>query len=168
MNELNINVEDFINRNGLKLKSREEICVKVLEVERNSTFLDFRLEVLLPALGYDDVKRFLNAEAIKQHESGEDLWKPVLTSIEIVVEEFLSYMKFAWGKAQDMRGISANRSIDKLQMLLFLMGRDDLAEIINRRELYNPYGAPALIEVCDRLELPVPFSLREFAKEKVS
>lgn len=73
-------------------------------------------------------------------------------------------MVFGWMKDTDQRGISASRTIDKLSAWLWLMGRNDLAETLNDSSLYNPYGAPALVKVCDEMGIEVPEGVREFSK----
>ena len=54
----------------------------------------------------------------------------------------------------------------KLSAWLWLLNREDLESKIQEDGLYNPYGAPALVEVCKALEINVPESLIEFSKQK--
>jgi hypothetical protein len=46
------------------------------------------------------------------------------------------------------------------------MGRDDLRQILDNEDLYNPYGSPALIKVCEEMGITVPISFIEFSKIK--
>lgn len=158
--------EDFISRNRLSLKSQEEIIQKLHQIQETQSFMDFRPEVLIDFLSMENAKPFLNQDYVKKLESGEEQYGDVVTTIEECAQDFLDYMNFAWGKAEDERGISASRSIQKLGIWLWLMNRDDLRIIIEDDALYNPYGAPALIEVCSQMGIEVPKSLVKFSKTK--
>ncbi len=159
--------DPFVTKNNLRLRSHEELVAKFIELQSMETMLDFKSEVLVNYLTFEDAKPYLSEEFRKEIESGSGQWQQI-TSIEKCVAEFLNYMEFAWGKAQDRRGISASRNIDKLGMWLWIMNREDLQEILDDDDLYNPYGAPALVEVCNQLGIEVPSSLIEFAKNKLN
>ncbi len=154
--------EEFIAKNKLTLKRiKDEIAAKC----SFSGPLDFK-EMLLEYLPFETVKGFLKKEYIEKVEKGKEKWDQI-TDIKEAVQDFLDYMVFAWGKAEDERGLSAGRSISKLSTWMWLLGREDLSDILQDGDMYNPYGAPALIECCKKLEIKVPDSLVEFAKNKV-
>jgi hypothetical protein len=155
--------KDFIKRNKLKFKPQNIIKDQFIEEFKNPCF--FSADVLIDYLDYQNAKKFLTDEYIQGIESGDKTWVKIDT-IEEAAQDFLDYMVFAWMKSEDERGISASRSIEKLGSWLFLMGRDDLSDLIHKKELYNPYGAPALIAVCDAMGIKVPDSLIEFSKNK--
>lgn len=157
--------DEFINRNNLRLKSQEEFAKKFSELQAKESFIDFRPEVLMDYLNFENARPFLKEEYIHKVEKGEEEWE-MITTIEECAQDFLDYMNFAWGKAEDQRGISAGRSIQKLGMWLWIMNREDLQTLIEKDELYNPYGAPALIEVCTEMGITIPESLVEFAEQK--
>lgn len=158
-------LQQLIENNKLQLRTPDELATKFDELQKSSGMFDFRPEVLISYLTFESAKPYLNEDYVKEVESGTKQWEQIIT-IEKCAEDFLDYMKFAWGKAEDERGLSASRSVQKLGMWLWIMNRDDLRRIIEDDELYNPYGAPALIEVCDTMGIEVPNSLREFAKVK--
>lgn len=157
--------EELITKNNLKLRSQDELSKKFDELRKTVRFIDFRPEVLINYLSFENAKPHLKEEYVKEVEAGTKQWEQI-TSIEKCAEDFLNYMKFAWGKAEDERAISASRSIQKLGMWLWIMNRDDLRRTIEDDDLYNPYGAPALIEVCNQMGIEVPNSLVEFSKVK--
>ena len=166
MEESNVEVTDeFIKRNKFKMRTEEEISEKIEEYSKEDSLFDFRPEVLVQHLGWDLAKKFYKEEYVDKVDKGEDKYEKI-SDIKVVVKNFLDYMVFAWGKAEDERGLSASRSIQKLSAWLWLLNRDDLVTIINDDELYNPYGSPALIEVCNELGIEVPNSLIEFSKNK--
>ncbi len=156
--------KEFIERNNLKLKSVDEICEIYKELGKDD-FLGFSFDVFAKFVPFEKAKYNFEDDFINKVESGLEKWT-FINTIEEASQDFLDYMNFAWGKAEDKRGISASRSIEKLSMFLRIMGREDLAELIDDDDLYNPYGAPALIAVCDKMGIQVPDSLREFAKVK--
>lgn len=83
--------------------------------------------------------------------------------IKETVMDFASRMIFAWDKAESCRGISASFNRDYLESYFKIFEREDLAEIITDDSLYDPYNAPAMIKVCEKLSIKVPEYLREFA-----
>src|SRR5690348_11230377 len=84
--------------------------------KQESDFFGFAGEVLLPYLSAEQVKPFLKPDA--------DLsdWKQEPLKFEAVVTAMREYMEFAWDKVQDHRGISASRSVEKMQAWLWLLG----------------------------------------------
>ena len=76
-------------------------------------------------------------------------------------------MVFAWGKEEDERGLSASRRISKVSAWMWSLGRQDIVSILQDGNLYNPYGAPALIKACKELGIKVPESLLKFARVEV-
>lgn len=158
-------LQELITKNNLQLRSQNELSGKFNELQNSGEIFDFRPEVLINYLSFENAKPYLKEEYVKQVESGKERWEQIAT-IEKCAEEFLDYMKFVWGKAEDKRGISASRSVQKLGMWLWIMNRDDLRRIIEDDDLYDPYGAPALIEVCNQMGIKVPNSLVEFSKGK--
>jgi hypothetical protein len=166
MEESNVKVTDeFISKNKFKLRTQEEISQKIEEYAKEPNLFDFRPEVLVQHLEWDLAKKCLTDEYVAKVEKGEEKYE-YITDIKVVVKDFLDYMVFAWGKAEDERGLSATRSIQKLSAWLWLLNRDDLVSVITDDDLYNPYGSPALIEVCNQIGVEVPNSLIEFAQIK--
>lgn len=159
MNEKN-KIAEFINRNKLTL-SRTDDEMKARFESTRSDFLPFRSDVLMSVLKFEIAKPHLKPEFVAEVESGKEKWEPM--KIEEAAQAFLDYMEFAKGKAMDEMGISASRSIMKLGEWLWLLGREDLEAKINDDSLYNPYGAPALIAICEEMGIEVAEDLRDFS-----
>ena len=158
--------ENFINSNELKLRSQKEVSDHISDVVE-SDYFGFSTEVLIDYLDFNEAKKHLTDEYVKQIESGEKVYgRATITTIEECAQDFLDYMNFAWGKAEAERGISASRSISKLSAWLWLMNREDLVNVIEDDNLFNPYGSPVLISVCQKMNIDVPKSLIEFSKVK--
>lgn len=156
--------EEFISSNKLSLIPSDEVKFKYESIKAQD-FLGFSAEAYLPFMNWEDAKEYYKEEFRQKVDSGEIKYTNVI--IEEAAQDFLDYMNFAWDKAQNMRGISASRSIEKLSAMLYCMNRADLAEEIQREELYNPYGAPALINICKKMRITFPESLAVFAEKKV-
>jgi len=152
----------FIQSNNLELVRTEEEILKRIE---DSDMFDFAPEVLADYLSWEKAKQFYKDEYVKKVDSGDKKYEKI-TDISEATQDFLDYMVFGWMKAMDERGISAGRTVRKLGHWLWLMNRDDLRRIIDDGELYNPYGSPALIAVCEEMGIKVPDNLREFSKHK--
>ena len=150
---------EFVEKN--KLSINQENAKKLMQVE---DMFGFGRGVAIDVLPFEEVKDSLKEEYIKEVEAGKKKWE-FITDVYEITQDFLDYMTFAWMKAQDQRGISAGRSIEKLSAWMKILNREDLAEVLNGS--YNPYGAPALIECCKNLGIKVPDSLIKFAKRKV-
>ena len=138
-----------------------------MERIESAGWLDFAADVLSDYISWKNAKQFYNDEYIKSVKSGKEKKPRMITDIYETAQDFLDYMVFGWMKAIDERGISASRTINKLGHWLWLMGREDLKHLINDEDLYNPYGAPALIAVCKKMGISVPKELIEFSKQRV-
>lgn len=153
--------DEFIERNKLSLIPSKQVKARYESVGKED-FFGWAGEVLLDYISFEDAKEYFKSDYVEEVKSGATKHTTV-TDINEAAQDFLDYMNFAWGKAQDERGISAGRSIMKLREWLFVMNRPDLAEEIDREDLYPPYGAPALISICEKMGIQVPDSLRRFA-----
>lgn len=149
---------EFVEQNKLSLNRTPEEIIKHIQ-DANDMF-GFQSEVLVAYLTFEQAKPLLKPDAQASN------WGATITDVKEAAQDFLDYMTFAWMKAKDRRGISASRSIEKLAAWLWLMGREDLEELILRDELYNPYGAPALIAVCEKMRVAVPKEVIKFASLK--
>lgn len=160
-----INITEFIKINNLSIAKTQSEILQEIKADRGGLF-DFTADVLIQFLDWESGKEFYKDEFVKEVNEGTKEKVNSLT-LENGVKEFLDYLEFAWGKAEDQRGLSASRSIQKLSAYLWVFGKEDLKKTLNDDSLYNPYGAPALIKVSEALSINVPESLKEFALEKV-
>jgi len=103
---------------------------------------------LLEALPFEDAKQFLRDGSPHEPEGWE---AERLKTREGVVGQVRDYLKFAWGKANGCRGISAQKSMSHFKGLLWLLGpdHDELREWIGVPEHFAYYGKPALVRVSD-------------------
>lgn len=127
------------------MRTADEIVAKI--DKKQNELLGFWPEVLIEFLTFDDAKPFLKPEATA------DEWStPTVQSREIIIEKMRDYMEFAWGKVENHRGISASRSVEKMEAWIWLLGDDLDLDAID----YAQYGAPKLAAVCERYGFPIP------------
>ncbi|WP_271215819.1 hypothetical protein [Streptosporangium carneum] len=107
----------------------------------------FRREILIMALHYQRAREFLAEDAT------DDGWE--VADAETVVQEAREYYAFALGKIAAHRGISANRSVDRLTEYAWLLGRDDVVAAMDAAS-YPQYGAPKVRAFGLGLELKWP------------
>lgn len=129
------------------MRTQNEIVQQMKKYEQEQLFLDFRSEVLLEFLDYDHARPFL-----KDGVTAEE-WEKARAGASVMAA-MTDYMSFAWGKANDERGLSANRSVQKMQAYLWLLGDEELATEIARPGNYGWYGKTALAMVCEKYNLP--------------
>lgn len=65
-----------------------------------------------------------------------------------IIKVMKDYISFAWEKANDKRGISANRSIEHFKGWLWLLGDEEVVEYLKAN--YTPYGKPGLAYICKK------------------
>ncbi len=158
--------EKFIKKNNFELvRTQREIVGRYHRAKYIA--LNFEAEILINYLTFESAKPFLKEDIVKKIEAGEETWAPIPDLAE-TVQDMLDYLVFGWMKAMDERGISAVRTIQKLGTWLWLLNRIDLELFIRRDDLYNPYGAPALVRLTEKLGIDVPNDLFEFARKNTN
>jgi len=127
------------------MRSQEEIVARI-EKARKVDLLNFEWPRYLDALDFEHAKPYLKEESWEEEKK-----KPVLfKTAEDIRTRMVSYMPFAWEKANNCRGISAGRSISHYVAWLWLLGEEKLAGEI---ENYEFYGKPQLRQICEFLGL---------------
>lgn len=112
-------------------RTQDEVLARIKSVEHD--FFGFRLEVLAAALDYEHARSFLEPET-----TAAEWAECQVTDIDAAARE---YYAFALGKIRNHRGISAERSVEKLREYAWLLGRDDVVKAMDAVG-YPQYGAP--------------------------
>lgn len=128
------------------MRTVEEIVSRI-ESKKGKSFFGFDLEVLISSLPFEDAKPYLKPEA-----KAEDWEEP---TEEVVRQRAFDYLDFAYGKAADHRGLSAERSIEKLSEYAWLLGKEDVADEMVNGPFQN-YGAPGLFAFARAFDRPIP------------
>lgn len=129
------------------MRTIDEIIIRCQE---SDDFFGFDQEVLLPFLPAEKAKPFLREDADLSQ------WKQHSLEAEVVIDQMREYMEFAWEKVQDHRGLSAGRSISKMQAWLWLLEDDETFDFAQKSSNYPQYGAPILWRICKRYGIAIP------------
>ena len=98
---------------------------------------------LIHAMTFEVAKEFLKEEYVKEVESGEKKWQ----QLKDTKKEILGYLGFAYDKADNQRGLSANRSMLHFEAWIWLDDADFYEEIKDLLTNYTNYGIPALDKI---------------------
>ena len=140
--------------NGNPVPTEEEIVARMRAIENSEDdFFGFQYSDLANWLSWDNLKPFLKDEVQNDPEREEE-HKAELNPLtrDRMVAKMLDYMEFAWGKACNMRGLSAHRSIEHYVIWTWLAGDALLsAEVyhMGNGDCYEYYGKPILRYVAE-------------------
>lgn len=132
------------------MRTRDQIA-EYYKGRKRWDILGFEAEVLLPYLDAERLRPFCKLEGadLSEHRA-QPLTEPM------VIREMKSYMEFAWGKIIDHRGLSAERSIQKMRSWLWLLGDDEMLAFCDDEKNYPQYGAPILKKISLKYGFPIP------------
>lgn len=123
-------------------RTPEEIVARITEVAPRD-FFGAESTRLLRALPWEHAAPLLTDDARQSYEKGEQTWEVKTHPRQAI----LNYLPFAMNKADSHRGLSANRSIDHMRGLTWLLGCYDKVEWDN----FENYGAPVLKQIAGML-----------------
>ncbi|WP_206061618.1 hypothetical protein [Nonomuraea basaltis] len=126
--------------------TQDQIVARIREIEQDD-FFGFRREVLVMALDFEHARAFLVGDAT------DDTWEPPTAAK--TGQDAKEYYDFALGKIRHHRGLSAERSVDKLGEYAWLLGRDDVVAAM-KAQPYCQYGAPIVKAFADGFGLAWP------------
>lgn len=122
------------------MRTDAEILDRINEINE-SDFLGFVTGDLVSFLPFDAARPFLIDSATPEK------WEALPRDRAAIIASIKEYMPFAWGKANNCRGLSAGRSINHMQAWLWMLGEDRAVEQIDH---YEYYGKPQLRAICER------------------
>lgn len=122
------------------VRTQDEIVKRVANLAGKDAF-GWSRELLITFLDFEHARPFLVESAT------EDQWGSPSSDPR---HELIEYLEFAWEKAHDARGISAGRSVDKIEQWLWLAGEDEVLARFMAAS-YSPYGIPRLRVVTEAL-----------------
>lgn len=119
-------------------RTDEEILHRISEIGHGD-FLGFERSDLIGYLPFDKARPHLTEGA------AEEQWTQEPRDRDSILKQMHEYMSFAWEKANNMRGISASRSMSHYSAWSWMIGEDfgDLQD-------YEFYGKPHLVAICER------------------
>ncbi len=107
----------------------------------------FEADEYIPYMSLDGMRQL-----VKEGTTEEVLERLQLTlTSEEMIADMEKYMPFAFEKAHDQRGISANRSIQHYIAWTWLAGDNDLSAEVERmyEKEYHNWGLPILRKICE-------------------
>lgn len=122
------------------MHTQEQILQRIEDI-KSTDFSGAERGDLIDFLNFDNAKKFLKKGVT------EDQWKTKSLTEESIKHEVAKYLPFAWKKANDMRGFSANCSIDHMKAYAWLLGDDILKRLENIE--YEHYGKEMLVFMSD-------------------
>lgn len=125
------------NKEAFAGRAPDEVIARI--EARKEADLGFEWPIYLEVLTFEQARPFLKPEA-----TGDD-W-PTPKGLAQLREDAIKYMAFAWEKANNCRGISANRSIMHYQAWLWLLGETWGDSLFDD---YEFYGKPQLVRICE-------------------
>lgn len=133
------------------MKSAEKIKGKINAGFANDVF-GIAFNDLVEALPFADAKEYLKDEFLMK-DSAEAEWESSrIKTDDDVKARMLDYLPFAWEKAEDQRGLSADRSIRHFAAWAWLIDNEFYEKI---EDMYNnnyfPYGEPILAYISEKL-----------------
>ncbi len=105
----------------------------------------FARQILVPYLRFEHAQEFLTPDTTEEDWHGDDIPRPI--NRDYVIGEMRDYMPFALMKADNERGLSAMRSLDKFRTWLWLL-RDESPLIETANSGHN-YGIDILEAICE-------------------
>ncbi len=97
----------------------------------------FKADVLFSSLAFEHAAPFLKPTVTP------DEWEAPTLDADVLRQQAVDYLAFAFGKAADHRGLSAGRSVDKLTEYAWLLGSDEVVAAMDDAP-YPQYGVPKL------------------------
>ncbi len=130
------------------MRTQDEIVARINQ-RRTNDFLVFEVSEYVDYLDFDHAKPFLKEDVT------EEQWAEHRSAVTTPIDAIKNYMAFAWDKANDCRGISANRSINHCIAWLWLAEEDEFLEKVEKeyKANYHYYGKPILEMICERIGL---------------
>lgn len=116
----------------------------------NDSIFNFRHEV---AAAYAPLEWL---EPLRYRPVPGEEWVPDPFTRERMLFDLADYLQFAWTKARDHRGLSAVRSVDKIQTWCYLLEDDEAVAFAQDGNNYPMYGAPILKYVSGRYRFELP------------
>ena len=120
-----------------EMRTPAEIVERV-RATRAADVFGFKAEVLVPRLPFAEAREWLKPEVT------EESWSADPTDRAPLLSEMHDYMSFAIEKVLYHRGISAQRSVEKFEEWVWLLGDEPVDAG------YTNYGAPILRAICER------------------
>jgi len=134
----------------MPVPTEQEILKRFKERKPNDPF-GFEVNEYLDYLSFDSAMSLVPDDKRAEAEKDRNNWKQRTLDRDAMVKVILDYLPFAWDKANDCRGISAQRSIQHFIAWTWLAGDTEFSDEIDLDfQNYEHYGKEILIKVSKR------------------
>lgn len=133
------------------MRTKEEIVKRINEI-KDADIFGSETNDLISYLDYETAKQFITNEEVTEKRFNESR----KFGDEDVRKEMKDYIAFAWGKAFDERGLSAQRSLMHYSAWIWLLNDGNFDEFTDKVDNdYESYGKPVLKWICEKYNLPM-------------
>lgn len=139
-------MEEQVEVKDLGIQPQELIVEKYREVSPVDP-LGFESGEYMLYMDYTHVEEFLQGK--HQNEETRKEWDETARTVEVLLKAMEEYMSFAWDKANNFRGLSADRSIRHYVAWTWLIGDEEFSKKIGDA-VYEFYGKDILVMICER------------------
>ncbi len=122
------------------MRTQEEIMDRFNKVD---DLFGTQKDDLIEYLQFENAKQYLKPEYVQKVEAGEETWE-VRTDAKAAI---LGYLDFAYGKAEDERGLSAGRSMLHFRSWIWLDDPEFYDQIVFDIDNYTNYGMSVLNKI---------------------
>ena len=126
------------------MKRTQQEILNRIEYVKSRDVLGFEGSDLIEFLDFENAKEYLKEEYVKKVEAGSEKWEQP-NPVSLIKE----YLPFAWDKANNCRGLSAERSLCRFAAWLWMDGVEE-EEIKPLVEDYSYYGKPELVKISEK------------------
>lgn len=138
------------------MRTQEDLFRECQRIQKEDLF-GFGLSSLFDYLTLEQQETFIKADKLEEFRKENATFKPKPIDRETVIADIKDYMTFALDKASNHRGLSAERSVERMKAWLWLLGDEELIKKVEDADYMN-YGVPKLKVVCEALGIPFPAS----------
>jgi len=129
------------------LPGQDAILARVCRYQNGvEDLFGFRQGVLIPYLRPETVRQIFPNVSMSEFDG---------IPLDLAGGNGAEYLMFTFGKAGDHRGMSAGRSVQKLEEFAWLAGRPDVVDAMQAAP-YVQYGVPKLLVYAAGFGLPIP------------
>lgn len=133
------------------IRTTDEILKKINEGFKNDIF-GFGVSDIIEALPFEHAKKFYTDEFLNKPDAKEIHEKEQLKTKDDVLKRMKDYLEFAYRKAENQRGLSADRSIQHYIAWAWLIDDEFYKWLENEYETnYHSYGIHILQEIEKRI-----------------
>lgn len=126
------------------MKRTQDEIVKRIEDRKSKDLMGFECCNYIDFLDFEHAEPYLEGTT-KEDWEGEEGSRPLTDPVKAIK----GYMEFAWDKANNFRGLSANRNLSHMVAWLWLDGQDEFLEENDNFRDYKFYGKDELVKICE-------------------